>query len=962
MKRIILSVFLFLSLNILAQNREDIWVDSVFRSLTLEQQVGQLVNLRANQPNKDFDLKVDEYIAKYNIGGVTFFRTDADKLLTQANEWQSQAQTPLMIAIDGEWGLGMRINDGLSYPYQMTLGAITNDSLIAEMGRQIAEQCLRIGINVNFAPDIDVNNEPNNPVIGYRSFGEDPDNVARKGAAYALALQNNGVIPSMKHFPGHGNTSTDSHLALPIIKNSIEEIEKIELVPFKYLIDKGVNGAMVGHLYFPALEPVVNQSSSLSKNIVTDLLKNKMNYDGIIFTDGLEMKGAYNGMDPDSVCLQALMAGNDVLLLPINVEKSMQIIINAAKNNAEVRDRVEESCKKVLRHKYQIGLNDYKPQTTERLHNDLNQNKYYILKQRLYNEAVTMLENKNEILPLKKDSNKKIAVVTFGKDNSISAKLNESGIKNTPFLIGKDASEEEVKRTAKQLKSYDYVVLNIRNTSSYPSKNYGITSSMTTFLKSLPNSTKLIFNLFGSPYALDKFSFGKNISSILVGYEDNAMVANAIADVLVGKISPKGKLPVSVKKYACGSGFEFKGFLSSETLQVSLIDNQYIRKIDSLILDGIEQKAYPGCQVLAMKDGKIIFEGNYGKFTYEGEQLVHTDAVYDIASLTKLFASSFALMKLYDDGKLDLNSTLGDFFPFLNQSDKGNIRLIEFLTHQSGMTAWIPIYKMTCAGNVPDMNYYRECIDENHTVRVANNLYLSNDFRYEIYDTIMKSELKEKKYKYSDLGFYFVPGIVESITNQSFESYLKENFFDPLNLNHICFKPLNKHDISNIVPTEDDKYFRNQLICGDVHDQTAALFGGVSGHAGLFSNARDLAVMMQLLLNGGYANGNQFISEETINYFTSAPFADNENRRGIGFDKPDLDPEAKYYTPSKQSSMASFGHSGFTGTFAWADPANNLIVIFLSNRVYPTSDNNKLSKLNIRTEIHDLFYKAVLEN
>ena len=962
MKKIILSVFLFLSLNILAQNREDIWVDSVFRSLTLEQQVGQLVNLRANQPNKDFDLKVDEYIAKYNIGGVTFFRTDADKLLTQANEWQSQAQTPLMIAIDGEWGLGMRINDGLSYPYQMTLGAITNDSLIAEMGRQIAEQCLRIGINVNFAPDIDVNNEPNNPVIGYRSFGEDPDNVARKGAAYALALQNNGVIPSMKHFPGHGNTSTDSHLALPIIKNSIEEIEKIELVPFKYLIDKGVNGAMVGHLYFPALEPVVNQSSSLSKNIVTDLLKNKMNYDGIIFTDGLEMKGAYNGMDPDSVCLQALMAGNDVLLLPINVEKSMQIIIDAAKNNAEVRDRVEESCKKVLRHKYQIGLNDYKPQTTERLHNDLNQNKYYILKQRLYNEAVTMLENKNEILPLKKDSNKKIAVVTFGKDNSISAKLNESGIKNTPFLIGKDASEEEVKRTAKQLKSYDYVVLNIRNTSSYPSKNYGITSSMTTFLKSLPNSTKLIFNLFGSPYALDKFSLGKNISSILVGYEDNAMVANAIADVLVGKISPKGKLPVSVKKYACGIGFEFKGFLSSETLPVSLIDNQYIRKIDSLILDGIEQKAYPGCQVLAMKDGKIIFEGNYGKFTYEGEQLVHTNAIYDIASLTKLFASSFALMKLYDEGKLDLNSTLGDFFPFLNQSDKGNIRLIEFLTHQSGMTAWIPIYKMTCAGNVPDMNYYRECIDENHTVRVANNLYLSNDFRYEIYDTIMKSELKEKKYKYSDLGFYFVPGIVESITNQSFESYLKENFFDPLNLNHICFKPLNKHDISNIVPTEDDKYFRNQLICGDVHDQTAALFGGVSGHAGLFSNARDLAVMMQLLLNGGYANGNQFISEETINYFTSAPFADNENRRGIGFDKPDLDPEAKYYTPSKQSSMASFGHSGFTGTFAWADPANNLIVIFLSNRVYPTSDNNKLSKLNIRTEIHDLFYKAVLEN
>ncbi|MBO5848930.1 MAG: serine hydrolase [Bacteroidales bacterium] len=960
MKKILFSfVFLMISLNVFSQNNEERWVDSVFNSLTLEQKVGQLMNLRANQPNKDFDSKIAEYIDKYNIGGVTFFRTDAELLLQQTNEWQAMAQTPLMIAIDGEWGLGMRINDGLSYPYQMTLGAITNDSLISEMGRQIAEQCVRLGINVNFAPDIDVNNEPNNPVIGFRSFGEDPDNVARKGAAYALALQNNGVLPSMKHFPGHGNTKTDSHHALPVIKNSLEEIEKIELYPFQYSIEKGVKGAMVGHLYFPALEPVVNKSSSLSKNIVTDLLKNKMNYDGIIFTDGLEMKGAYNGIDPDSVCLQTLMAGNDIMLLPINVEKSINIIIEAAKNDATVRNRVEESCKKILRHKYQLGLHDYQAQKVERLNNDLNQNRYYLLKQRLYNEAVTMLENKKDILPLKKNSDIKVAVVTFGNDNFISNKLNEFGIKNTAFLMKNDISEEEIKRTAKQLKSYDYVVVNIRNTSSYPSKKYGITTNMVSFVDNLNKSNKVIFNLFGNPYALDKFSFNKNVKSIIVGYEDNQMVANAIADVLMGKMSPKGKLPVSTKKYKCGEGLEFNAFLSPETLPISLIDNRYTRQIDSLIIDAMNQKAFPGCQVMALKDGKIIYDKNYGKYTYESEQVVHSESIYDIASLTKLFASTFALMKLYDEGKLDLNSTLGDFFPFLNQSDKGDIKLIEFLTHQSGMTPWIPIYKMTCKDNLPDMQYFREYIDEEHTVRVAQNLYISEDFKNVIYDTIMKSELKEKKYKYSDLGFYFVPEIVESLTNQSFESYLEDNFFEPLNLNHICFKPLNKFEVNDIVPTEYDKYFRNQLILGDVHDQTAALMGGVSGHAGLFSNARDLAVMLQLLLNDGFANGTQFISEETVKYFTSAPFADNENRRGIGFDKPDLDPEAKYYTPSKQSSLESYGHSGFTGTFAWADPANNLIVIFLSNRVYPTSDNNKLSKLNLRTEIHDLFYKAV---
>ncbi|MBR5604636.1 MAG: serine hydrolase, partial [Bacteroidales bacterium] len=720
-----------------------------------------------------------------------------------------------------------------------------------------------------------------------------------------------------------------------------------------------VKGAMVGHLYFPALEPVVNRSSSLSKNIVTDLLKNKMNYDGIIFTDGLEMKGAYNGTHQDSVCLQALMAGNDIMILPINVVNSIEIIINAAKKDALVRNRVEESCKKVLRHKYQLGLNEYKAQHPQGLSSDLNQNRYYVLKQRLYNEAVTMLENKKNVLPLKKDSDNKIAVVTFGNDKLISNALKDNGIKNTAFLVGSDISEEEIKRTVKQLKSYDYVIVNVRNTSSYPSKNYGITPSMVSFIDKVTKSNKVILNLFGSPYALDKLSLNKKASAILVGYEDNQMVANAIIDVMLGRMSPKGKLPVSLKMYQCGAGLEFDAFLSPETLPVSLIDNEYTRKIDSIVIDAINQKAFPGCQIMALKDGKIIYDKNYGKYTYEGEQVVHSESVYDIASLTKLFATSFALMKLYDDGKIDLNSTLGDYFPFLNQSDKGEIKLIEFLAHQSGMTPWIPIYKITCKDNRPDMKYYREVIDEEHTVRVAQNLYISEDFRNLIYDTIMKSELKEKKYKYSDLGFYFVPEIVEAITNQSFESYLDENFFEPLNLNHISFKPLNKFDVANIVPTEYDKYFRNQLILGDVHDQTAALMGGVSGHAGLFSNARDLAVMLQLLLNGGFANGTQFISEETISYFTSAPFAENENRRGIGFDKPELDPDAKYYTPSKQSSMESYGHSGFTGTFAWADPSNNLIVIFLSNRVYPTSDNNKLSKLNLRTEIHDLFYEAV---
>lgn len=959
MKKLLLSLILSSCLNVFAQNDEERWVDSVFNSLPLEHKVGQLMNLRANEPNKSFNADIDKFIEKYNIGSVTFFRTDAELLLEQTNAWQSMAQTPMMIAIDGEWGLGMRINDGLSYPYQMTLGAVTDDSLIYDMGCQIAEQCTRLGINVNFAPVVDVNNEPENPVIGFRSFGEDPDNVARKGAAYALALQNNGVMPSMKHFPGHGNTVTDSHHALPIIKNSLEEINEIELRPFRYMIDKGVKGAMVGHLYFPALEPVENTSSSLSKNIVTDLLRKEMSFDGLIFTDGLEMKAAYNGKEPDSVCLYALMAGNDIMILPLDAEKSMEIMINAAKNDPEVLSRVEESCKKVLKYKYQLGLHDYKPLKAEKLNNDLHRNRYLTLRQRLYNEAVTMLENKKNILPLRDVEDDKIAVITFGEDNDVSRLLKENGISNYHLSLEKELSEEEMRRTVKQINKYDIIIVNIRKTSNYPSRNYGITQSMVDFITKLKKSKDVIINLFANPYALDKFSFGKNVDAILVGYEDNAMVADAIVNIMLGKFSPKGKLPVSIKNYECGFGLRYNEFLSPESLPVSLIDNEYTRQIDSIVIDAINQKAFPGCQLLALQDGSIIYDKNFGTFTYDDSRKVTENDVYDIASLTKLFGSTLALMKLYDDGMIDLNATLGDFFPFLNQSDKGDIKLIEFLTHQSGMLPWIPIYKMTCKDNAPDMDFFREAMDEKYNVRVAEGLYISDDFKYTIYDTIMKSELKEKKYKYSDLGFYFIPEIVEQLTNQSLESYLYENVYEPLNLNHIFYRPYLYVDKKHIVPTEDDKYFRDRLICGDVHDQTAALLGGVSGHAGLFANAKDLAVIMQLLLNKGYANGTQFFSEETVDYFTSAPFADNENRRGIGFDKPDLDPEAKYYTPSKQSSMSSFGHSGFTGTFAWADPENKLIVIFLSNRVYPSSDNNIISKQNIRTRIHDLFYEAV---
>ena len=953
----IFIVVLLLSFVAKAQSDEDRWVDSVYNTLTIEQRVGQLINVRANMPNKACFDEIKYLIETYNIGGVTFFRMDAEPLLKQANAWQSMAQTPMMVAIDGEWGLGMRLNDGISYPYQMTLGAIQDVNLIGEMGRQIAEQCRRIGVNIDFAPDIDVNNEPTNPVIGMRSFGEDPQAVAERGLQYALGLQNNGVLPTMKHFPGHGDTKTDSHETLPKVDKKLKDLKKIELYPFEYLIDKGVSGAMVGHLYMPALEPQKNLSSSISKNVVNGYLKGELGFDGIIFSDAMEMKGAYQGIHPDDVGLNALLAGVDVILMPINPENT---IINILKqiDNEEVESRVEESCKKVLRYKYRLGLANYKPQLEYSVDNDLHQVKYENLKQRLYNEAVTMLKNDNGALPL--DKSQKIAVVTLGKNDDVTTKLKNEGYDVNNYIISSSLSDGRKSRIINDLKNYKQVIVNIQNTSIYATKNFGITDYMVDFVKSISKNNKIVINLFACPYALNQFKFKKDPIAIIIGYEDTPYAVNAVVDVMTGKLNPIGKLPVTInKKYKRGAGISFDGFLSPEMLPIDLIDNEFTQEIDSIAENGIEIGAYPGCQIFAMKDGKVIYDKCFGHFTYDNDHEVQSDDVYDIASLTKVFASTFAIMKLYDDGKISLDSKLSDYFPYLRNTDKGDIKLVEVMTHQAGFTGWIPIYKSLLKNGAPDPDVFRKNIDEEHTVRVAKDLYISKDFKFDIFETVKVSAMGDKRYRYSDLGFYLIPQIVEMVTNEPFEKYLEDNFYRPLNLNHIYYKPLRHIDLEQIAPTEYDTVFRMQLLHGDVHDQAAALMGGVSGHAGLFANARDLAVMMQLLLNEGYANNRQFLSNYTIKKFTSAPFKDNLNRRGIGFDKPEVDPSVTLYTPAKQSSIKSFGHTGFTGTFAWADPENGLIVIFLSNRVYPDANNNKLSKNDIRTKIHELFYEAV---
>lgn len=977
-----LSLLLLLALSfgqVCAQDAESRWVDSVYNSLSLEQRVGQLICLRANQPDKPFYEDVAKYIKQYNIGGVCFFRADAEAQVKQTNAWQALAKTPLMVSIDAEWGLAMRVKKTIAYPYQMTLGAVNDNELIFRMGQQVAEQCQRMGIHVNFAPVVDVNSNAANPVIGMRSFGEDPENVGEKGTAYALGMQSKGLITSMKHFPGHGNTASDSHLTLPTVTRSIDEVRNIELAPFRHLIANGVNGAMVGHLYFPAIEKVKNTSSSLSYGVVTELLKEEMGFEGLIFTDGLDMKGVSEKVKPDSVPYAAFVAGNDVLILPHNVPFAIKTIKAAAERDPQAAARLEESCKKILRYKYRAGLNDYKPTPTANLMTDLKKSEYLELRQQLYDEAITVLRNENQVIPLA--NNKKIAVVTIGNTkNDVNEGLVAKGLNTSSFVVAKENIASKSADWLKKLEKFDLVVVNIEKTSMFANKDYGITDETVKFFNRLVAQNDVILNLFACPYALDMFRINNNVKGVVVAYQDEVPAVNAVVKLLSGEMEAHGTLPVSVNKFKCGDGIvamvpERKEHVLPEkeipSTTVQPIQNEQVAvfpkgniepkhaaKLDSVALLGIQKKAYPGCQIVAMKDGKMVYDKCFGTFTYGGGHQVQPDDLYDIASCTKIFASTLAIMKLYDNGLIDLNKTLADFFPYLKDNPHGKLKLIEIMTHQAGLKAWVPFFAVTVNENGPMPEFYSNQIDENHNVRVAENLYLINDYEDRIFDSVSKTPLGRKRYLYSDMGFYYIPKIVKQITNQHIDDYLQQEFYFPMGLNHICYKPLSHFTREQIAPTENDTVFRRQLIWGDVHDQAAAMFGGVAGHAGLFANAHDLAALMQMLLDEGVYNGVRYLKPETVRYFTKAPFAaSHSNRRGIGFDKLPLEKKGSC-TASKKGSMKGFGHTGFTGTFVWADPANDLIIIFLSNRVYPDAEPNKLVKINTRTALHDILYEA----
>jgi beta-N-acetylhexosaminidase len=943
--------------------KEKMWVDSVFNALSADERLGQLFGIRAHSDlGSKHIAEVEAIIRKYKVGGLCFFQGTPEKQAELINRYQALSDLPLMISIDGEWGLGMRMKKStISFPRQLMLGAIKDNDLIYDFGVEVARQMKRVGVHVNFAPVVDINNNPANPVIHTRSFGEDRDNVAVKSYMYMKGMQDNGIMACAKHFPGHGDTDVDSHYDLPKIMHSRSRLDSMELYPFSILARKGIGSMMIAHLEVPALEERPNRPTTLSRNTVTNLLRKEMGYDGILFTDALEMKGVTKHFAPGQVEAEALLAGNDVLLLPEDMEAAIREIKRYLKEGKLSQAQLDESVKRILHAKYQLGLADFTPIETINIRAELNTNEARALKQKLIENALTLVRNKNELIPFKKLDDLKLGSISLGttQKTAFQARMdNYAQIEH--FQNKKTISADRKKYLISQLKEKDIVIVGIHGMSGNAGKNYGISDDEIDFIQSLGEHTKVVVTVFGTPYSLKFFD---DNDWVLEAYQDELVAQDAAAQSLFGGFPLRGRLPVTAsQKSKFNTGLEtvslFRlGFSIPEAVGMA---SDSLGKIKELAQEGIESRAFPGCVVLAVKDGKIIYEEAFGHHTYERRIKMRPSDLFDVASITKIAAATIAVMKMEDEGLISVDDSLGRYLPVLDGTNKSGLIIRDVMAHRAGLKSWIPFYKATIEGRrYPKLSedYYRTKKSEEFSIEVAKNVYLRNDYPDTIFQRIIESDLRSKRdYKYSDLGFYFISLLTESRTGKTLDTYVQEEFYGPLALQSTCFNPKGKFPLDRVVPTEKDRYWRNQEVHAYVHDMGAAMMGGVSGHAGLFASAEDLAIIMQMLIWKGEYAGEKFLSQKTVNNFTTRHKLGT--RRGIGFDMPQLDPDAS--SPlSEMASSQTFGHLGFTGTAVWADPETNIIYVFLSNRTFPSMRNYKINKMDIRPKIQTVFYESL---
>ncbi|MBR5643802.1 MAG: serine hydrolase [Salinivirgaceae bacterium] len=939
------------------------WADSVLNTLDTRQKIAQLIMMAVySNKTESYNQQTVELFEQQQIGGIIFMQGGPVRQAMLCNRIQAVLNIPAMVAIDAEYGLGMRLDSTIYYPRAMALGAIGSTEPIYDFGAEVARQCRRLGVNINFAPVLDINVEPQNPIINSRSFGENKTHVTNCASAYARGMQDNGVLAVGKHFPGHGDTHTDSHLALPLVDHSRRRLNDIELYPFRKTADL-MGGMLVAHLAVPALEPDTLLPSTLSKRIVDSLLINDLGYKGLIFTDALNMRGVANAFEPGELEVRAFMAGNDILLFPKNAELAINSIEQAIADSLISIVELNRRCRKVLAAKAWMGLNHYQPIDTTNLYADLHSADAVAMQNRLTGQSLTLIKNKGK-LPINNLSDNKILSITLGgtPDNKFQQQLLCYAAADTINLTTYP-TDSVIGVVFDSASTYNTVIVITLGTNELQSKNFGVIPESVKLIDTLALNGNVILVHLGNPYALAKIQNVNNLQAILVGFRANSETQELAAQAIFGGQMVKGRIPVSANGNileGAGTNIDHKTRLTYTTAEYCGLKTEPFSKIDSIINQCITNKIMPGCQLLFAVKGNVVYNKAFGYHTYDSVQPVQLTDIYDIASVTKVAATTTALMMLYDQKRFKPNDKLSAYVPMLAKSNKKDLKINQIMTHQAGLKGWIPFYQNTFApdGSLrPDL--YSTNQNTEFSIQISDSLFLNNKFLDTIYSEIAKSPLGEKKYLYSDLGFYLFPLMIEKLSGMKIDEYCNEKIFKPLGMSNTGYMPLTRFDTARIVPSEIDNAWRHDTIRGFVNDQGAAMLGGVSGHAGLFSNANDLAKLCQMWLNGGTYGSAKLFSPNTVKTFTTAPFSGN--RRALGFDRPLANYNSNGPT-CKQASQKSFGHSGFTGAYIWIDPEYECFMVFLTNRTYPTSKDNKLAKLNIRTQIQDLFYQAIIKD
>lgn len=959
------------------------WVDSVMQRMSLKERIGQLfiytIAPQLNKPNTDLLRKV---VQEYKVGGLLFSGGLLENQVKLTNQAQEMAGVPLLITFDGEWGLAMRLRGTPSFPRNRVLGCIRDNGLLYEYGREVARQCREIGVQVNFAPVADVNINPDNPVINTRSFGEDPVEVARKVVAYSRGLESGRILSVSKHFPGHGDTDVDSHKALPVLPFTRERLDSVELYPFRRAIRAGLGGIMVGHLEVPAWEPQAGLPSSLSRRIVTDLLKEELGFKGLVFTDALAMRGVSG---QGHLCLQALKAGDDLLLVPRSLEGELEAVRAAVRSGELPEAEINRRCRKVLMYKYALGLSKKPHVRLSGLESRLNTPHTRTLMRQLKQAAITVVdEGERPLLPLDLSS-RRVAVLQVGEGDVLSPFRTElsRSVRTDFFRLTTGMTESALQTLQKKLSAYERVLVCF---SDRRLKNY-----RTFFTRYLPE-VPLVYLLFVSDQQVPR-DFGPAPDALLLAHSAETEIQHRVAAILTGQAGADGRLSAAVGRwFRVGEGktLEVPSQQPYRSLNDLGVDADRLSVIDRIAEEGIEEGAYPGCQIAVWKDGYEVYNKAFGTHCgvsrTGGDSIpVTPDDVYDIASMTKTSATLLAVMKLYDRGRLSLTDRVSDYLPFLLDTDKRDITVRQLLLHESGLPSTILFYRDAIDEDSYEGALFRGTQDAGHSARIGGKTWANPDFRFregltsavctdsctwQVADSlwlnprfkqtclqqIADAPLLSRRYRYSCVGFILLQQLVEARAGMPMDEFLDREFYRPMGLTHTCYRPLERLPRRIIIPSSVDPFLRKDTLQGFVHDESAAFLGGVSGNAGLFSNAHEQALLYQMLLNGGELNGRRYLSPETCRVFTTT--LSRTSRRGLGFDKPDRRNPRR--SPCCEEAPASvYGHTGFTGTCAWVDPDNHLVYIFLSNRIFPEVWNNKLSRLDIRTRIQQAVYKAL---